>query len=157
MIFYARLDSDRRIELLASEEDRECEKEYYDTQELTEVDVPDGFDFDTVRDYVVDSGRLVYSPPPMTEEEKELEREAKKQQQFYKAVQKLTAKVGFTADEALEFGYLYPDWGDDDAKYKKGELYVYEDSVYCCLKNHQQKHGVAITDPEYWELVGPIE
>ena len=142
MIFYARLDSDRRIELLASEEDRECEKEYYDTQELTEVDVPDGFDFDTVRDYVVDSGRLVYSPPPMTEEEKELEREAKKQQQFYKAVQKLTAKVGFTADEALEFGYLYPDWGDDDAKYKKGELYVYEDSVYCCLKNHQQKKKV---------------
>jgi hypothetical protein len=126
-------------------------------RELLQIDFPEDFDLNDQYNYIIESGSPLYSPRPLTDFEKESLKAEKRQEQFYKAVQKLVKKAGFTADEALEFGYLYPDWGGEDAKYKKGELYVYEDSVYCCLKNHQQKHGIEIADPEYWELVGPIE
>ena len=153
---YARLD-DGQIGLMLTDEEYKANEEWYATQNMQYIDVPEDFDFTQMMDYTIEDGQLKHSPRPLTEWEKEAQRETKRQEQFYKAVQKLVKKAGFTADEALEFGYLYPDWGEDDAKYKKGELCVYEDNVYCCLKNHQQKHGIEVTDPEYWELVGPIE
>ena len=156
MKMYARL-TDGQIGLMLTDEEYKANEKWYSTQNMQYVDVPEDFDFSNMMNYTIVDGQIAYSARPLTEFEKESRKAEKREQQFYKAVQKLIAKVGFTADEALEFGYLYPDWGEEDAKYKNGELYVYEDSVYCCLKNHQQKHGVAITDPEYWELVGPIE
>ena len=156
MKMYARL-TDGQIGLMLTDEEYKANEKWYSTQNMQYVDVPEDFDFTDMMNYTIVDGEITYSPRPLTDFEKESRKAEKREKQFYKAVQKLIAKVGFTADEALEFGYLYPGWGAEDAKYKKGELYVYEDSVYCCLKNNQQKHGIEITDPDYWELVGPIE
>lgn len=142
---------------MLTDEEYEQRGEWAKHEDFQYVEVPDDFDFTDMLNYTIVDGKVTYSPRQLTEFEKESRKAEKRAEQFYKAVQKLVKKAGFTADEALEFGYLYPDWGEEDAKYKKGELYVYEDSVYCCLKNHQQKNAIEITDPEYWELVGPIE
>lgn len=153
---YVRL-TDERIGLMLTDEEYEQCGEWAKHEDFQYVEVPEDFDFTDMMNYTIIDGQIAYSARPLTDFEKESLKAEKRQEQFYKAVQKLVRKAGFTADEALEFGYLYPDWGEEDSKYKKGEPYVYEDNVYCCLKNHQQKHGIEITDPEYWELVGPIE
>ncbi len=156
MKMYARL-TDGQIGLMLTDEEYKTNEKWYSTQDMQYVDVPEDFDFADMMNYTIVDGVITYSARPLTDYEKEALRMEKRTQQFCKALQKLIVKVGFTAAEALEFGYLYPDWGGEDAKYKKGELYVYEDNVYCCLKNHQQKRGIEVTDPGYWELVGPIE
>ena len=140
MIYYARLDSDKRIELLASEEDREREKDYYDTQELTEVDVPDGFDFDTSRDYIVEDGALVYSPPPLTAEDEAAIEQAERYAQIDAAVSLFVKTSTLTDAQALTVSAFYDKW-DPSSHYSAGDRVRYDGKLWKCREEHDAQES----------------
>ena len=155
MKMYARL-TDGQIGLMLTDEEYAAQEKWCKTQDFQYVDVPEDFDFTDMLNYTIIDGKIEYSPRPLTDFEKESARAAKRQQQFNKAIQKLIRKAGFTAEEALEMGYLYPDWVDGE-QHKKGEIYVHEDALYECIKNDNGKKGIDITDTDYWERIGEIQ
>lgn len=155
MKMYARL-TDGQIGLMLTDEEYEQRGEWAKHEDFQYVEVPDDFDFADMMNYTIVDGQITYSARPLTDFEKESLKAAKREQQFQKAIQKLIRKAGFTAEEALEMGYLYPEWVDGE-QHKKGEIYVYEDSLYECIKNDNGKKGINVTDTDYWERIGEIQ
>ena len=155
MKMYARL-TDGQIGLMLTDEEYKANEKWYSTQNMQYVEVPDDFDFADMMNYTIVDGQITYSARPLTDYEKESLKAAKREQQFQKTIQKLIRKAGFTAEEALEMGYLYPEWVDGE-QHKKGEIYVHDDSLYECIKNDNGKKGIGITDTDYWERIGEIQ
>lgn len=112
-------DSDGRI--LSST----TEKEY--SEGMTEIEVPDDFDFDHQDDYIYKDGLLSYSQRPT----EPLDPYVSYQQQIQASIPILTKHLakGMTDGEVLQIPDLMPEY-DDTQSYEDGSVVRKDDALY---------------------------
>lgn len=106
------------------------------SEEMTEVELPDEFDFTYQDDYIYKDGELVYDGKMSSEAEKALkvaERNAKYSKQLLTASKLFvqTNSASLTDAQAREVSLLFKEWTIGET-YTKGEIVQYQDEIYRC-------------------------
>lgn len=111
---------------------------------MTEVNLPDDFDFGKQNEYRIENGELIYDPLPPTEAEKAQEEEKNRQDQFKTATVMIVneSSPNITDEQALTIPLLFYEWAKD-TKYTKGQIIRHEDELYRIGQDH--------TSQEQWK------
>ena len=114
--------------------------EKYATDDMTEIEVEDGFDWSLQGDYVLGEDRtLTHDGAWSAKVEKEkqaLKRAEKTKEQREKAVSRLMQALGESLgdEEVYEYDCIVPEW-TEGVKRKKGELVARDGTVYRVIGN----------------------
>lgn len=115
-------------------------KKKYATEDMTEIEVEDGFDWSLQSDYTLnDDGTLAYDGAWSAQIEKDkqsLKKAEKAAKQREKAVSRLMQALGESLDdeEVYDYDCIVPEW-TNGVKRKKGELVAYDGIVYRVIGN----------------------
>lgn len=133
MRYFVRKDEEKRPEVILSEDEYSA----YDDEgkEFEAVEIEEGFDFDTSRDYVVEGGVLVYSPPPLTEEDEAMIEQAGRYSQMETAMSLFVKSASITDEQALSVSYFYDRW-NPTAHYDESDRVRYGDDLWQCREPH---------------------
>ena len=112
----------------------------YATDDMTEIEVEDGFDWSLQGDYVLgEDGALTHDGAWSAKVEKEkqaLKRAEKTKQQREKAVSRLMQALGESLEdeEVYDYDCIVPEW-TEGTKRKKGELVAWDGIIYRVIGN----------------------
>lgn len=122
-MIYVMLDDNGRICATTDQ------KEY--AEGFIEFDLPEDFDFNHQEDYKIQNGELIYSPKPITDEEKKVNEEIERQKQFQMATIMFVNESApdLTDEQALSIPLLFDEWtvGKD---YKKDYIVRHNGELY---------------------------
>lgn len=113
------------------------EFEEYASDDMTEFDFPEGFDFNAQSEYRVVDGELVHDPPEPTEEETAAREEAERDEQVRAAVPMLARAMApsMTDAQLLTIPLLFDEWADG-AAYESGEVLRHDGELYRVAQAH---------------------
>lgn len=111
--------------------------ERYSTDDMSEVDFPEGFDFDAQHEWVIRDGQLLHEPPEPTEEEAAAREEAERQRQIRLAVPMMVRASAATMTDAqlLEVPLLL-DAYEVGRDYAAGDVFRHDGEVYRVAQAH---------------------
>lgn len=118
------------------------EHEEYTDESYFEFTFPNDFDFSKQDQYVIKDGELILDPPPKSEEEIEVEKEAKRRTQLETAALLFVRTNASTLSdaEALNVSLLFETWDELD-HFVEGHIYQYSDDIYRCLQDHDKQES----------------
>lgn len=138
-------DSDGRILSSTTEE------EY--SEGMTEIDVPDDFDFDHQDDYIYKDGLLSYSQRPPEAPDPEIEMSL----QITAAIPMIISMMAPTLsdDQVTSIPGLMPEWSPNGVTYHTGDVVRYHGALYRAL---QDSTSIGIYPPDtsvsLWKAIG---
>lgn len=135
-MIYVMLDDNGRICATTDQ------KEY--AEGFIEFDLPEDFDFNHQEDYKIQNGELIYSPKPITDEEKKVNEEIERQKQFQMATIMFVneSTPDLTDEQALSIPLLFDEW-TVGKEYKKDYIIRHNGELYRIGQDH--------TSQEQWE------
>lgn len=127
---YAQTDTDGRITATTPYEE-------YASEDMFEFNFPEDFDFSQQNAYVIQNGKLEYSPKPLSEEAISAEKEAKRQEQIRLAIPMMVQanSASITDAQALEIPLLFREWKVGDS-YTHNEIIQHDGELYRIGQDH---------------------
>ena len=118
------------------------QKEY--AEGFIEFDLPEDFNFNRQEDYKIQNGELIYSPKPITDEEKKVNEEIERQKQLQIATIMFVNESApdLTDEQALSIPLLFDEW-TVGKEYKKDYIIRHNGELYRIGQDH--------TSQEQWE------
>lgn len=117
-------------------------KEY--AEGMIEFDLPEDFDYSHQEDYRIEGGELIYSPKPITDEEKKVNEEIERQKQLQIATIMFVNESApdLTDEQALSIPLIFDEW-TVGKEYKKDYIVRHNGELYRIGQDH--------TSQEQWE------
>lgn len=125
---------------------------------MIEFDFPEDFDFSAQDEYCIVDGELIHDPVPMTEAEKQAEKDAERQKQLQTATIMFVNEnaPNLTDEQALELNHLFEEWVVG-MNCKKDHIVRYNGELYRIGQDHTAQEQYKPGDEGTTALYSHIE